>query len=64
MDGSDRWSWPVWITSEPGLNQRVSIESEMALFSERRLKCAQNILDIADFVREGIYHKSSGILIR
>jgi hypothetical protein len=25
----------------------------MALFSECRLKCAQNILDIADIVREG-----------
>jgi hypothetical protein len=32
-----------------------SIESEMALFSECRLKCAQNTLDIADIVREGIY---------
>jgi len=29
------------------------IESEMALFSECELKCAQNLLDRADIVREG-----------
>src|SRR5579864_277117 len=29
----------------------------MALFSECRLKCAQNMLDIADIVREGIYRQ-------
>src|SRR5215470_12117314 len=52
-DGPD----PHGITSEPWLNQRVSIESEMALFSERRLMCAQNTLDIADIVREGIYRQ-------
>jgi len=30
--------------------------------SECRLKCAQNILDIADIVREGIYQHSSNLI--
>jgi len=45
------------ITSEPLGWISNSIESEMALFSECRLKCAQNTLDIADIVREGIYQE-------
>ena len=39
------------------VDQRVSIKSEMALFFECRLKCAQNVLDIADLVREGIFRQ-------
>jgi hypothetical protein len=36
------------------LEQHFFIESEMALFSECRLKCAQNLVDRADIVREAI----------
>ena len=39
------------------LEQHFFIESEMALFSECRLKCAQNLVDRADIVREAIYRK-------
>jgi hypothetical protein len=46
------------ITSEPLGWISNSIESEMALFSECRLKCAQNMLDIADIVRDGILRQS------
>jgi len=33
-------------------------ESEMALFHECMLKCAQKLLDTADIVREAIFHQS------
>jgi hypothetical protein len=36
------------------VGQHFFYESEMALFSGCRLKCAQNRLDTADIVREGI----------
>jgi hypothetical protein len=32
-------------------------ESEMALFSESMLQCAQKVLDTADIVREAIYRR-------
>jgi len=32
-------------------------ESEMALFSECRRRCAQKLLDTADIVREAIYQQ-------
>jgi hypothetical protein len=47
------------ITSEPGLDKALFIESEMALFSECSLECASKLLDTADIVREAIYQQSS-----
>src|SRR5690242_1358606 len=41
------------------LEQHFFIESDMALFSECRLKCAQNPIDRADKVREAIYQQSA-----
>ena len=41
------------ITSEPGLDTALFIESEMALFSECSLECASKLLDTADIVRDG-----------
>src|SRR6185437_2104286 len=58
MDGSDRVSGPLWITSEPLVGTATSSSrAKMALFPECRLTCAQNMLDSADIVREGIYRQ-------
>src|SRR6185437_4155760 len=58
MDGSDRVSGPLWITSEPLVGTAASSSrAKMALFPECRLTCAQNMLDSADIVREGIYRQ-------
>jgi hypothetical protein len=53
MDGSDRVPDPHGLRASLWLEQHFFIESEMALFSECRLKCAQNLVDRADIVREG-----------
>jgi len=42
------------ITSEPGLDTALFIESKMALFSECSLECASKLLDTADIVRDAI----------
>ena len=39
--------------SEPRLNAQLIYESEMALFPECMLSCAQRVLDIANIVRDG-----------
>jgi hypothetical protein len=54
MDGSDRVPDPHGLRASLWLEQHFFIESEMALFSECRLKCAQNLVDRADIVREAI----------
>jgi hypothetical protein len=59
MDGSNRVPDPHGLRASLWLEQHFFIESEMALFSECRLKCAQNLVDRADIVREGIYHEST-----
>jgi hypothetical protein len=41
------------ITSEPGLDTALFIESERALFSECTSLCARRTLDTADIVRDG-----------
>ena len=41
------------------MDEHTFHESEMALFFECMLWCAQKLLDIADIVREAIYHQSS-----
>jgi hypothetical protein len=40
-----------------GWNQHIFNESEMALFFECMLLCAQKVLDTADIVREAIYRQ-------
>ena len=47
------------ITSEPELAEQSNsfIESEMALFYECMLQCAQKLLDPADIVRDAMFHQ-------
>jgi hypothetical protein len=40
-----------------GWNQHIFNESEMALFFECMLLCAQKVLDTADIVREAIFQQ-------
>jgi hypothetical protein len=47
------------IASEPWLDGHTFNESEMALFNECMLSCAQKVVDTADIVREAIYRQSS-----
>ena len=60
-DRREGWGGPSFLTpvdySEPWLEQQLFIESEMALFLECRVRCAQNPLDRADIVREAIYRQ-------
>ena len=51
---------PQGLRASLWLEQQLFIESEMALFFERRLKCPQNMLDTADIVREAIYRQLTG----
>ena len=57
--GSKRWLGRTefltpTIKSEPRVgNAQTFYESEMALFYECMLSCAQRVLDIADIVRDG-----------
>ena len=48
---------PHGLRASLGWNSTFFIESEMALFLECRLKCAQNLLDRADIIREAIYQQ-------
>ena len=53
-DRRDAWgelsSRPQRLTTSPGWNAQTIQESEMALFYECMLSCAQRVLDIADNV--------------
>ena len=58
-DRRDGWVGPNFLTRLDyerafWLECSFFFETEMALFSECRLNCAQNLLDTADIVREGI----------
>ena len=58
MHGSDRSSRPEYgLRASLGWQSKGNSfnESEMALFYECTLKCAQKLLDTADIVREAIY---------
>jgi hypothetical protein len=56
-DRKDGWaglsSWPKRLEASPGWKAQTTRESEMALFFECMLRCAQKTLDTADIVREG-----------
>ena len=56
MHGSKRRADPKRLWGEPWLEQQLFNESEMALFSECRLKCAQNLLT-PPTSSEAIYHQ-------
>ena len=43
--------------SVPWLEPQILIESEMTLFYECMLKCAQKVPDTADIVREAIHYQ-------
>jgi hypothetical protein len=57
MYGSDRVSRPEGITTRALAGSVISIESEMALLSERKLKCVQKPFNPADIVRAAIYRQ-------
>jgi hypothetical protein len=47
------------MASEPWLDRHIFNESEMALFSECMLVCAQKMLDTAGIVREPMFRQFS-----
>ena len=53
MAGSDRVPDPNDSKRALGGKAQTNYESEMALFYECMQKCAQNVLDTADIVRDG-----------
>src|ERR1700722_7737769 len=56
-DRRDGWvglsSWPQRLEASLGWKAQTNDESEMALFFECMLQCAQKVLDAADIVRDG-----------
>ena len=53
---------PQGLRASLWLERQLFLESEMALFFECRLKCAENMLDTADIVREAIFRHLSAKL--
>src|SRR5579864_3371151 len=59
MHRADRVSRPEGITTRALVGSVISIESEMTLLSERKLKCVQKPFDTADIFRAAIYRQQS-----
>ena len=50
---------PQRLEASPGWKAQTTHESEMALFNECMLQCAQKVLDPADIVRDGDFRIAS-----
>jgi len=56
MHGSDRIPDLNGLRASRGWKRQTINESEMALFFECMLLCAQKVLDTADIVRDAMFH--------